>query len=130
MTGALTVLIVDDSKVVLSLHSFILKNAGYNCITAENGFEALEKMMLNKIDLVLTDLNMPKMDGCEFIKRLRKLPEYAMIPAIMITTEQEAHDKRQGIEAGASLYLVKPAEPEVLISSIKMLLLTGNSSGG
>ena len=120
-----SILIVDDSKVVLSVHSFVLKGAGYACETAENGFEALEKLMLKGYDLVLTDVNMPKMDGYELLHKLRALPSYASVPVIMISTEQESVDKNRGLEAGANLYIVKPTQPEALVANVKMLLASG-----
>lgn len=116
------VLIVDDSKIVLSLHSFILGNAGYECVTAESGYEALEQLNLHSFEILLTDLNMPRMDGYELVRKVRSMANYAQTPIIMISTEQEAQDKAKGIEAGANLYIVKPTQPELLIANVKMLV--------
>lgn len=116
------ILIVDDSRIVVSLHSSILKSAGFDCDTAENGAEALEKIILKQYSLILTDLNMPKMDGYELTRKLRKIENYGSVPVIMISTEQEPHDEVKGIEAGANLYIAKPIQPNELIANVMMLL--------
>ncbi len=116
------VLIVDDSQIVLNLHSFIFENAGFQCAIAENGYIALEMLNKEKFDLIVTDINMPKMDGYELTKKIRKTKGYEEIPVIMVSTEEEAKDKMKGMEAGANIYVVKPAEPATLIANAKMLL--------
>ena len=116
------VLIVDDSHIVLSLHSYIFENAGFECAVAENGYIALEMLNKEHFDLIVTDINMPRMDGYELIRRIRKTPDYKDIPIIIISTEEEAKDKMKGMEAGANVYVVKPAEPAALIANANMLL--------
>ncbi len=116
------VLIVDDSDIVLNLHSHIFEMAGFDVAVAENGFVALEVLNREPIDLVVTDINMPRMDGYELIKKIRKTENYENIPIIIISTEEEAKDKMKGMEAGANLYIVKPANPVKLITNSKLLL--------
>ena len=116
------VLIVDDSQIVLNLHSYIFAGAGFECAVAENGFLALEMLNREHFDLVVTDVNMPRMDGYELTRRIRLTPGYEDTPVIIISTEEEAKDMMKGMEAGANLYVVKPAEPATLITSANMLL--------
>ncbi len=116
------VLIVDDSKIVQNMHSFILKEAGYECSCADNGFVALEMLAREPYDLIVCDVNMPRMDGYELTRRVRKTEGYENTPVIMISTEKEAADKMKGMEAGANVYIVKPAKPEELVMNAKMLL--------
>lgn len=116
------VLIADDSEMVCNFHSYILKNAGYKTISAIDGADALEKLLQNHVDLVATDINMPNMDGYEFVKRIRAIPEYEDLPIIMISTESEAQDKQKGYDAGANVYIVKPTPPEQLVESVNLLL--------
>lgn len=122
MSDPKKILIVDDSTLILSLHANILKRIGFECTSAENGVVALESCLKTKFDLILTDINMPRMDGYEFTKRVRAAPGYAEVPIIMISTEHEAQDKTQGIEAGANVYIVKPVEAEDLAMHVKILL--------
>lgn len=116
------ILVVDDSPTIRALLSFILKTAGFETRTASDGIEALETIYLNDFDLLVCDINMPKMDGLTLIKTLRAQEEYRNIPIIIITTESEEEDRKKGIEAGANVYLVKPTQPEHLIQNVKMLL--------
>ncbi len=116
------VLIVDDSQIVLNLHSYIFEEAGFECAVAENGFLALEMLNREHFDLVVTDVNMPRMDGYELTRTIRKTPGYEDVPIIIISTEEEARDKMKGMEAGANIYVVKPAEPAALIANANMLL--------
>ena len=122
MTGNKKILIVDDSRLVLSLHSNILKKIGFECVSAQNGAMALEACIQSKFDLILTDINMPKMDGYEFTRKVRATDGYEFVPIIMISTEQEAQDKTRGIEAGANVYIVKPVGADELATHVKMLL--------
>jgi len=116
------VLVVDDSEMVRSIHSFIFKSVGYEVIEAANGYEALEKLYQSEIDLIATDVNMPKMDGIELVRNIRKEDKYKDIPIIIISTESEAKDKQVGFNAGANIYIVKPVKEEHLIMNAKMLL--------
>jgi len=116
---AKTLLIVDDSASMRQLVSFALKDAGYEVITAINGRDALNKLNGSKIDMVITDLNMPEMDGIEFIKHLRGNSGYKFTPVLMLTTESQELKKQEGKQAGASGWIVKPFTPEQLITTTK-----------
>ncbi len=116
------ILVVDDSEIVRNLHSFILKATGYDVVNAANGYEALEKLYQDEFDLIVTDVNMPKMDGIMLIKEIRKEDRYKEIPIIIVSTESEMQDKQIGFSAGANVYVVKPVKEEALIMNAKMLL--------
>lgn len=116
------ILIIDDSPIVRNLHSVMLKSAGYHTVDAENGFDALEKAMRSDFDLMIVDINMPKMDGFEFCREIRTHDKYKETPLLIVSTESEAEDKMKGFKAGANLYLIKPVKPEVLIENVNLLL--------
>ena len=122
MSHSKKILIVDDSKLVLSLHRNILKTLGYECSSAENGAVALESCMTTKFDLILTDINMPKMDGYEFTKKVRVVLGYEEVPIIMISSEKNDQDKGKALEAGVNVYIVKPVSADDLTTHVKMLL--------
>ncbi len=107
-------LVVDDSLTVRIYHSSMLKNFGYEVDTAENGLEALEMVIKKKYDLILSDINMPVMDGYEFVRKLRKMNEYKHTPVVFITTLDSDVDRRKALLAGATLYIVKPINMETL----------------
>lgn len=117
-----SVLIVDDSEFVRNYHSAILRDARFQVITAGDGVEALEKLFTNPCDLVLTDINMQRMDGYEFIRRVRAEKQYQQIPIVIISTDGQPKHKKQGFEAGANLYIVKPCSPEVMLETLKMVM--------
>lgn len=108
------VLVVDDSLTIRVYHTSLLKSFGFEVDTAENGMEALEKAMNNKYDLILSDINMPVMDGYEFVRKLRKLDNYKLTPVVFVTTLDSEEDKKKGFMAGATLYIVKPIDTEVM----------------
>ena len=116
------VLVVDDSKMVRNLHSFMLQSAGYEVTEAENGSDAFEKVITTKFDLIVTDINMPQMDGYELTRKIRATEGYEEIPIIMVSTESEMIDKSKGFEAGANLYVVKPANESDLKLNAGMLV--------
>jgi len=116
------VLIVDDAVTVRMYHRQQVEEIGLKAEEAANGVEALEKMMRDNFDLLLVDVNMPKMDGYRFLKEVRQNPELMSIPAIMISTEAGEQDEAQAYEAGANYYLVKPVQPEVLQSIVNILV--------
>ena len=115
------VLVVDDSEMVRNFHAYILKNAGFATISAVDGADALEKMLQFHIDVVTTDINMPNMDGYEFIARMRDMDDFEDMPVIIISSELEAQDKQKGYDAGADVYIVKPVKPERLVDSIELM---------
>ncbi len=116
------VLVVDDSRMVLDLHTFMLQSGGFEVHQARNGAEALECLLADRYDLVVTDINMPLMDGYELVRRIRELPEYQTTPVLIVSTESESHDKFRGFEAGANLYVVKPVKMQDLVANARMLL--------
>lgn len=117
-----TILAVDDSASLRQMVSFTLKSAGYNVIQAVDGQDGLEKAQQGGIDLVLTDQNMPVMDGLTLIKNLRRLSDYQKVPILMLTTESSDDMKMQGRAAGANGWIVKPFDPERLINVVKKVI--------
>ncbi len=115
------VLIVDDSLVVLSIHKYVLETSGYQCATAQNGYEALEQLLREPFALVISDVNMPRMDGYELSRRIRKTQGYEIVPIILISSEAGPQDKERGLASGANLYIVKPVEPAKLVANVNML---------
>jgi two-component system chemotaxis response regulator CheY len=117
------VLVVDDSKTVRNLVAFILKKEGLKVTVAEDGLDALEKLQgAGKIDLIISDINMPRMDGQTFIKTLREQSAFRDIPIIVLSTEGQEKDIQAGLQLGANMYMVKPAQPEKMLRNVKMLL--------
>lgn len=115
------IITVDDSKTMREMVSFTLKSAGYDLVEAEDGQAALNLLKSQKVDLVITDLNMPNMDGLALIRSLRDLPEYKFTPILMLTTEGDATKKEEGKSAGASGWIVKPFNPEKLVQVVQRL---------
>lgn len=114
------VLVVDDSEMVRSFHSYIIKMFGYQVATAENGAVALEMLLRDPYHLLVTDINMPRMDGYELI---RNVHERSMsLPVIIISTEEEFKPGLISEGAGHGVHMVKPTDPEKLVKTIKMLL--------
>lgn len=102
------ILVVDDSATVRKFVSVSLGMQGFNVVTASDGMDALEKLPLSKFDLIITDLNMPNMDGFELIKSLRENGEYQDIPIIILTSLSDPVNKETGMKLGVSSYLIKP----------------------
>ncbi len=117
-----TILAVDDSASMRQMVSFTLKQAGYDVIEAENGQDALSKSKQGNISLVLTDVNMPVMDGIALIKELRGQPSFKFTPMLMLTTESADHKKAEGKAAGATGWIVKPFDPDKLLATVKKVL--------
>jgi two-component system chemotaxis response regulator CheY len=117
------ILVVDDSKTVRNLVAFILKKEGFRVTTAEDGLDGLEQLYnAGNVDLIIADVNMPRMDGFTYIKNVRENEKYVDIPIIVLSTEGQDKDIQQGLNLGANLYMVKPAQPEKMIKNVKMLL--------
>ena len=112
-------LIVDDSASMRQLVSFTVKDAGYDVLVAENGKDALAKLGGSKVDVVITDLNMPEMDGITLIRQLRGMDEYKFVPIVMLTTEAQEAKKQEGRAAGASGWIVKPFVPDRLLEVVR-----------
>lgn len=116
------ILTADDSSSVRQMVSFTLKGAGYTVIEAVDGKDALAKTNSHAVHMVLTDLNMPNMNGIDLIKSLRSEPQYKFIPIIMLTTESQDTKKQEGKAAGATGWIVKPFKPEQLLAVVKKVL--------
>lgn len=117
-----TIMTVDDSASVREMVSFTLKEAGYEVIEAADGDEALNKLQNQAVDMLITDLNMPKVDGIDLIKKVREMNDLKFIPVIMLTTESQQEKKTAGKAAGATGWIVKPFKPEQLTSVVKKVL--------
>jgi len=117
------IMIVDDSASVRQLVSSTLVDGGYEVVEAVDGQDALDKFQSTPSDLVISDLNMPIMDGIELVKQLRALPGQRFLPIIMLTTESQDAKKQEGRAAGASGWLVKPFKAEQILSVVKMVLV-------
>jgi two-component system chemotaxis response regulator CheY len=115
-------LVVDDSTTMQEMVSFTLSKAGFDVTRASNGKEGITSVQGRTFDLVVTDLNMPEMDGVEFIKKLRTIPAYRFTPILMLTTEGSEERKNQGRAAGASGWLTKPFDPEKLVAVVKKVV--------
>jgi two-component system chemotaxis response regulator CheY len=119
---AKTVLTVDDSASIRQMVAFTLKGAGYDVVEAVDGQDGLDKAKGKAVNLVLTDQNMPKMDGLTLIRSLRALPQYGGVPILMLTTESGDAMKSQGKAAGATGWLVKPFDPARLLDVVKKVI--------
>ncbi len=117
-----SILTVDDSTSMRQMVSFTLKGAGYEVTEAADGLEALEIAKTRPFDLVVTDVNMPNMDGITLIKQLRNLVDFRFTPILMLTTESGPERKQEGKAAGATGWIVKPFDPERLLGIINKVL--------
>ena len=117
-----TVLMVDDSTMVRQMVSFTLKEAGFEVVEAEHGQDALNKLASHTVDLIVTDLNMPVMDGITFIGNARALAATRYVPILMLTTESQPEMKQKGRAAGATGWIVKPFDPPKLLAVIAKVL--------
>ncbi len=116
------ILVVDDDKTTRKLLTLYLKAKGYEVVAAENGLDAMEKLGTENINLVVTDMNMPYMDGIELTKNLRGDENWKTIPIVMVTTEADEDERKKALDAGVDDYLVKPANAEQISDSIKKIL--------
>lgn len=118
-----TIFLVDDSATILLSISNILAKAGYAVEKAANAEDALKKFQANvKVDLLITDLNMPGMNGIELIREVRKLPAYKFMPILFLTTESQQAKRAEAKTAGASGWIVKPATADDLLNTIKLVI--------
>lgn len=116
------ILTADDSASMRQMVSFTLKGAGYQVVEASDGRDALAKAKSNGVHMVVTDLNMPNMNGIDLIKALRSEPNYRFIPIVMLTTESQDSKKQEGKAAGATGWIVKPFKPDQLLAVVKKVL--------
>jgi two-component system chemotaxis response regulator CheY len=118
-----TIMIVDDSASLRQVVAIALKGGGYDVLEACDGRDALNKMTGQKINLIISDVNMPNMDGITFVKEVKQLPNYKFTPIIMLTTESQEGKKQEGQAAGAKAWVVKPFKPEQMLSAVSKLVL-------
>ncbi len=116
------IMVVDDCQTTRKLLGHYLKTRGYSVVFAENGLDALEKLGASPVNLIMTDLNMPYMDGLELIKTLRSDPNWSEIPILMVTTENDHIEKEKALDYGANGYVVKPVTGDVIAQNIKVIL--------
>jgi len=116
------ILTVDDSSTMRQMISFTLKSANFEVVEAGDGVEALEVAPGKKLALIITDVNMPRMDGLTLVHRLRALPEFKFTPILVLTTESDASMKQKGKEAGATGWIVKPFSPEKLLEVVNKVI--------
>ena len=116
------ILTVDDSASIRLTTRVTLSNAGYTVTEAVDGMDGLNKLKAGEFDLVVTDLNMPNMDGLTMIRELRKLPAHTGVPVIFLTTESDGEIKQQAMAAGATGWLTKPFDPESLVKIARKVL--------
>jgi two-component system chemotaxis response regulator CheY len=117
-----TILAVDDSASMRQMVRYTLEGAGYKVVQASDGVEALELAKNGVADLVLTDVNMPRMDGIELVRELRALSNYKFVPMLVLTTESGQETKMRGKQAGATGWIVKPFNPDQLLATIARVL--------
>lgn len=120
---AKTILIVDDSASLRQVVSIALKGAGYDVIEGVDGKDALTKLNGQKIHLIISDVNMPNMNGIEFVTAAKQLPAYKFTPVIMLTTESGESLKQEGQAAGAKAWVVKPFQPAQMLAAVSKLIL-------
>ena len=120
---AKTIMIVDDSASLRQVVSIALKGAGYDTIEACDGRDALAKLNGTKIHLIISDVNMPNMDGISLVKEVKKHPSYKFTPVIMLTTESQEGKKAEGQAAGAKAWVVKPFQPQQMLAAVAKLIL-------
>ncbi|WP_429067600.1 response regulator [Aeromonas bestiarum] len=120
---AKTVLIVDDSATIRQVVGMTLKGAGYEVMEACDGKDALRKLDGKKINLIISDVNMPNMDGISFVKEAKKLANYKFTPVIMLTTESQDSKKQEGQAAGAKAWVVKPFQPDQMLAAVAKLIM-------
>ena len=120
---AKTILIVDDSASIRQVVGMTLKNAGYDIIEGVDGKDALTKLDGRKVHLIISDVNMPNMDGITFVKNVKQLPAYKFTPVIMLTTEAGEAKKEEGRAAGAKAWVVKPFQPAQMLTAVSKLIL-------
>lgn len=118
-----SILIVDDSASVRQVVSIALKQKGYDVIEGGDGKEALAKLTGQKVHLIISDVNMPNMDGISLVKAVKAMPAYKFTPIVMLTTESQEAKKKEGQAAGAKAWIVKPFRPDQLLDVVQKLVL-------
>lgn len=118
-----TIMIVDDSASLRQVVGIALRNAGYDVLEGCDGKDALSKLKGQKVHLMISDVNMPNMDGISFVKAVKQNPSYKFTPIVMLTTETADGKKKEGQEAGAKAWVTKPFKPEQLLGVVQKLVL-------
>ncbi|MEY4916332.1 MAG: hypothetical protein RL616_245 [Verrucomicrobiota bacterium] len=117
-----SIITVDDSSTMRRMVSFTLKSAGYDVLEAGDGADALKLLKSRPVDMVISDINMPNMDGITLTKQLRGIPHYTRTPIILLTTESDPTKKNEGRSAGATGWIVKPFSQEQLLAVVAKVL--------
>lgn len=117
------ILLVDDSASVRTVAGIALRGAGYDVLEAANGQEGLARLDGTKIHLIISDVNMPVLDGIGFLKGVKQHPQYKFTPVIMLTTESGEDKKAQGRAAGAKAWIIKPFQPQVMLDAVSKLVM-------
>lgn len=120
---AKTILVVDDSSSLRQVVGIALKGAGYDVIEACDGKDALGKIAGQKVHLIISDVNMPNMDGISLVREVKKHPTYKFTPIIMLTTESGENRKQEGQAAGAKAWVVKPFQPQQMLAAVSKLIM-------
>ena len=120
---AKTIMIVDDSASLRQVDGISLRGAGYDVIEGCDGVDALKKLTGQKVHLIISDVNMPNMDGITLVKEIKKLAAYRFTPIVMLTTESQANKKAEGQAAGAKAWVLKPFNPPQLLAVVQKLVL-------
>ncbi len=124
------IMIVDDDKTTRKLLGLFLKSKGFDVVHAENGLDGLEKLGSETVNLIISDLNMPYMDGIEFVKAVRADAQQAHLPILMVTTEMDNVERERAFSAGVNGYLTKPVTAEVVMQNIRVILKKMFNEGG
>jgi two-component system chemotaxis response regulator CheY len=119
-----TIMTVDDSSTLRQMVGFVLRGAGHEVVEAVDGVDALAKLNANghAIHLILTDINMPNMNGIELVRQIRAIPQYKFVPVVLLTTESHPEKKQEGKAAGATGWIVKPFDPDQLLALVKKVV--------
>ena len=117
-----TIMSVDDSASLRQMVAFVLRGGGYEVIEATDGEDGLAKLRGQEVHLIVTDINMPKMDGLEMTRQVRAMPQYKFVPIILLTTESHAEKKQEGKAAGATAWIVKPFSADQLLAVVKKVM--------
>jgi two-component system, chemotaxis family, chemotaxis protein CheY len=122
------IITVDDAATMRRLVSYTLRSEGYEVVEAEDGEDALRVLAAQAVDVVITDINMPRMDGIELVRRLRALPQFKTTPILMLTTESDPAKKQEGRNAGATGWITKPFQPDQLLAAVAKVSASGHKS--
>jgi len=118
-----TIMIVDDSASLRQVVGIALRSAGYDVLEGSDGRDALARLTGQKVHLIISDVNMPNLDGIGFVKAVKEMPAYRFTPIVMLTTESQEDKKREGQAAGAKAWVVKPFQPPQLLNVVQRLVL-------